>query len=57
MLVSRDEGNLQSLVSNNRLVFLDNRAIARFIPVLERLGELGGISVYFNFLRDAVKAN
>ncbi len=43
-------------MSNNDLIFLDNRAICSFIGVLERLADYGGIEVYFHFLRDTVKA-
>lgn len=56
LLMGRDENKLQEFIASNELIFLDNRAICGFIGVLERLSDFGGVEVYFNFLRDAVKA-
>jgi hypothetical protein len=56
LLMLREQSKLQEFVANNELIFLDNRAVCLFIGVLGKLGEFGGIEVYFNFLGDAVKA-
>jgi hypothetical protein len=56
LLMGRNEGRLQEFIANNELIFLSSRALCGLIAVLEKLGEYGGIDVYFNFLRDAVKA-
>lgn len=56
ILITRDETSLQHFISKNELIFLDNQAICIFTEVLEKLSSFGGVEVYFNFLRNAVKA-
>lgn len=56
LLLGRQEGALQHFISNNQLIFLDGQATLLLARALQRLAELGGAAVYFNFLRNAVKA-